>query len=111
MAEELTEEQKREKLAAVQENLLFNHRVPAFEKRCAELGIHFSTPEELQAGIETVAMIRTKEAELRQQGVDTTPSPVKVARDLLKQSMVQQPQQAAPVGNAELAANLNALLG
>ena len=76
-----------EKLAEVQNVLLEDFRIPAFEKRCADLGIKFASEEDFRAALETVAMLRIKEAQLREEGVDPNPSPIKAAGAMLKQSM------------------------
>jgi hypothetical protein len=86
MTQQLTPEQM-EKVANVQAVLVEDVRIPAFDRRCAELGIKFASEEDHTAAIETVAMLRIKEAQLKEQGVDTNPSPVKDVRNMLKQSM------------------------
>lgn len=94
--QEPTQEQL-EKVAAVNEVLISDVMIPAFEKRCAELGIKFTSVEDRDAALETVAMIRIKEAQLKEQGVDTNPSIFKAQRNLLKQAMAADLEPVAEV--------------
>jgi hypothetical protein len=84
--QEPTEEQLM-KIAAVNDALIEEVMIPAFEKRCAECGIVFNNAEDRDAALETVAMLRLKEAQLKEQGVETNPSGFKAQRNLLKRAM------------------------
>jgi hypothetical protein len=118
MSNEITQEQM-EKIATVQNILVEDYRIPAFEQRCEELGIKFASAEDRDAAIETVAMLRIKEAKLREQGIDPNPTSVKVARDMLKQAMagdiqqIQQPveKQASEYSGSRLSDALETLAG
>ncbi len=76
-----------EKISAVNDALIEDVMIPSFEKCCAELGITFANEEDRTAALETVAMLRLKEAQLREQGIDTNPSPFKTNRNMLKRAM------------------------
>lgn len=79
------------------QNVLFDDvYLPQFKQACAQQGIEFANDEELVAGLETAAMLKSAETQLREQGVDPRPSPKKAARDLLKQAMFgTNPEQEA----------------
>jgi hypothetical protein len=61
--------------------------LPRFKEACARSGITFDSDEDLVAGLETAAMLKMAEADLREQGIDTRPSAKKQARDMLKEAM------------------------
>ena len=102
--QELTEQQM-EKVAAVQNLLFLDHELPAFEKACAERGINFPDADSRDAALETVALLRMKEAQLREQGVNPNPTPFTDARDLLKQAMAEDLEalEGATKGNEKKA--------
>ena len=79
-----------------QADLFQNVYAPVFLEKLANHGIRFSSQEDLNAALETAAMLKVSEAQARDAGIDTTPSPVKEARDILKQAMFAS-QQAAPM--------------
>lgn len=81
--------------------------LPRFKQACAQQGIEFPTDEDLVAGLETAMMLKTAEAQLREQGVETRPSFFKESRDLLKQAMFGRQEEAPALDGVKKAmANL-----
>lgn len=96
---------KQAEAATKLQNTLFDEvYLPRFKQACAQLKVAFETDEDLVAGLETAAMLKAAEQELREQGVDTRPSFQKQARDMLwgalNQGTSEQPATAENVKRA-----------
>lgn len=86
------------------QNVLFDDvYLPRFKQACAQQGIEFADEDELTAGLETAAMLKSAETQLRNQGIDPRPSPKKQARNMLKQAMFGSEQETQGAENVKSA--------
>lgn len=87
--------EKQAEAATKLQSLLFDQvYLPRFKQACDRYKVAFETEEDLVAGLETAAMLKAAEQDLRSQGIDTRPSFQKQARDMLWQTLYQdRPEQ------------------
>lgn len=84
--------------------------LPRFKQACAQVGIEFGNDEDLLAGLETVAMLKMAEEQMREQGIDPKPSIKKEARDKLKVAIFGEDPKAQQVGLDSVKSALSNLL-
>jgi hypothetical protein len=87
-----------EKMSAEQAQATLYQKVyvPTFIQKMAAAGIQIRDDEDLGAALETAAMLKLAKKQAAAQGVETNPSPIKDARDLLKEAMFgKEDEQAA----------------
>ena len=103
--------EKQAEAAARLQNVLFDEvYLPHFKRACAEKGITFDNDEDLVAGLETAAMLKMAEHQMREQGVDPKPSAKKQARDMLKVAMFGENPEVQQEGMENVKSALSALI-
>lgn len=103
--------EKQAEAAARLQNVLFDEvYLPRFKQACAEKGITFDSDEDLVAGLETAAMLKMAEEQLREGGVDPRPSAKKQARDMLKVAMFGEDPEAQQTGMENVKSALSSLI-
>ena len=102
---------KQAEAAARLQDVLFDEvYLPRFKQACATKGITFDTDEDLVAGLETAAMLKMAEQQMREQGIDPQPSAKKQARDMLKQAMFGANPEDQSQGSEHVKSALSDLL-
>ena len=76
-----------------QADLFQNVYAPVFLEKMAQSGVQFNNQGDLDAALEIAAMLKVSEAQAQAAGVDTSPSPIKESRDILKQAMFASEQR------------------
>ena len=84
--------------------------LPRFKQACDKVGIKFDNDEDLLAGLETAAMLKMAEEQMREQGVDPKPSRKKQARDMLKVAIFGEDPKAQAAGAESVKNALSDLL-